>query len=91
VNYEWGMRSTNVTNAEFSLSKRALLHTIMDSANNSAVAGDDTIVTVAGSGAGAVTNTISFDESTGAFDTLNVRWDGAHPLEICGMAVHKVY
>jgi len=91
VNYEWGMRSTNVTNAEFSLSKRALLHTIMDSANTSAVASDDTIVTVAGSGSGAVTNTISFDESTGAFDTLNIRWDGAHPLEICGMVVHKVY
>lgn len=91
VNYEWGMRSTNVTNAEFSLSKRTLLHTIMDSANTTDVADDDTIVTVAGFANGAVKNTISFDESTGALDTLNIRWDGAHPLEICGMAVHKVY
>lgn len=89
VDYSWGMRSTNATQAEFSLSKRALLHSIMDSANNSSLAQDDTIVTL--TGASTVTNTINFDESTGGFDTLNIRWDGAHPLEICGLAVHKVY
>jgi hypothetical protein len=91
VNFSWAMRSTNATQAEFALSKRTLLHTLLDSANSGLLASSDTIVTVAGSAAGAVTNTISFDESTGVLDTLNIRWDGAHPLEICGMGVHKVY
>jgi hypothetical protein len=91
VNFSWGMRSTNVTQAEFALSKRAILHALLDSANNGSVASDDTIVTLSGSASGTVTNTISFDESTGGLDTLNIRWDGAHPLEICGMGVMKVY
>jgi collagen triple helix repeat protein len=91
VSYSWGMRSTNATQAEFALSKRSLFHSILDSANNSSLALDDTIVTLTGSGSTTVTNSFNDDESTGAFDTLNIRWDGAHPLEICGMAVHKIF
>jgi len=91
VAYSWGMRSTNATNAEFSLSKRSLFDVALDSANNSGLAQDDTIVTVTGSGSTTVAASFNDDESTGAFDTLNIRWDGTHPLEICGMAVHKIY
>jgi len=91
VSYEVSMRSTNAAQAEFSLSKRALFDAILDSANNSTICQSDTMVTLTGSGSTTVANTFSFDESTGAFDTLNLRWDGAHPLEICGLAVHKIY
>jgi hypothetical protein len=90
VTYSFGMRSTNVTQAEFALSKRALLHTLLASVNAN-LAGDDTIVQVSGSAGTTVTNSTTFDESTGVLDTLNIRWDGAHPLEICGMGVFKVY
>jgi len=91
VSYSWGMRSTDATNAEFSLSKRSLFDVAMDSANNSSLAQDDTVVTVTGSGSTTVAAAFNDDESTGVFDTLNIRWDGTHPLEICGMAVHKIY
>ena len=91
VNYEIGMRSTNATQAEFALSKRVLFDCALEPANNSTLAQDDNLVTTTGSGATTVQNNFNFDVSTGDFDTLNIRWDGAHPLEICGLAVHKIY
>lgn len=90
VSYSWGMRTTNVTNAEFSLSKHALT-ALMNSDATSGMGASEEAVYVLGSGNGAVTNSYSFDESTGVLDTLNLRWEASTNLDLAAIGVRKLW
>jgi hypothetical protein len=81
VSYQWTVKSTN---DEASLSKDALTHllagAVADQANTDLLLGS-----------GPVTLNYNFDESTGGFDTLNLRWDASTDLEIVAVGVRKLY
>lgn len=84
VTYSWTVKSTDGTTIEASLSKDALIRLLQG-----AVA--DQAITDLCLGSGPVTLNYNFDESTGAFDTLNIRWDASTDLEIVAIGVRKLY
>jgi len=89
VTYSWGMMSTNSVRADFSLSKRAIYDVLFD-AFASSMAGSNNVNIICQ--ATAVVNSFSFDESTGVFDTLNIRWTPTtNKMEIAAIGVRKLY
>jgi len=85
VTYSFTWRSTSTNNAEFSVSKDALIRLLEGDVGN------QDIVNITGTDAGAVTGSFSFDESTGAFDTLNIFWGSTPNLELSAIGVRKIY
>lgn len=89
VTYNLGMRSTNTTQVEMSLSKRTFVDVMLDGVASSLAAMVTGSVVMSAS---AVTNSFSFDQSVGKLDTLNVTWPNAsETMEITALAVRKVY
>lgn len=90
VSYAWSMRTTSNVNAEFSLSKQALMNLLM-SDTTSGMGGSVEATQVTGADAGTVTNSYSFDESTGVLDTLNIQWSATTDLELVAIGVRKTF
>jgi hypothetical protein len=93
VTYSTAMRSTNIDRINFSLSKHVITDMLVEA--NGTLGGQTDWATVSGNTtapAGTVTNSWSFDESTGVLDSLNINWDDTtHLMEIAAIAVRKVY
>jgi hypothetical protein len=89
ITYSFGMRSTDSTAVEFSASRRSFVDMMLDSFGSTlgAMVSGATIL-----GGGNVTNSFSFDQSTGKLDTLNISWPfSAQTMELSAIAVRKVY
>jgi len=88
VTYAYGQSCLNAASVQFSFSKRGVLD----------VLSTNPVPVALGVGNGGVvlssnnqTNSISFDESTGPLDTVNISWPNSLvPLEIAAIGVRKV-
>lgn len=89
VSYSFGMRSTNATQVEMSMSKRSFVDVMLDTVASGLASNVTGSVLM---GASAVTGSFNFDQSTGKFDTLNISWPHTdQTMEITAIAVRKVY
>lgn len=86
ITYSFGARETNSTQAEFPLSKHALID-VLDEAVLSTLAGNGTNIMLGG----ATSASFAFDQSTGKLDTLNISWVETFGLELSCIGVRKVY
>lgn len=93
VTYSVAMRTTNIDRINFSLSKHVVLDMFNEASNTVGSQTDwSTITGTTTAPAGTVTNSWSFDESTGVFDGININWDDTtHLMEIAAIGVRKVY
>lgn len=88
VTYNAGHSSTDATKAQFYPGKQML--TALLRGMSGTVGGVDSWSVLTGSGNNTVTG-FSFDESTGALDSLNIYWNNAQPLEIVAYGVRKMF
>jgi len=89
VTYSFGRTQTTVTVAEYYAAKNALRDALTaDPSGTIGGMGGWNVVT----GSNNNTNSFSFDQSTGVFDTLNLQWPHtSQPLEIAALGVRKVF
>lgn len=79
--------STQILGAEFSRTKNALRQMLQDDSGDSSISTQDQN---SGGMLGGST-TVSFDQSTGVLDTINITWpETVNPLELCCIGIRKL-
>ena len=87
VTYSLLEGSTQASGIELYRPKNAIRHMLSDDSGASSLSTQDTESGVMLSGS----TTVSFDQSTGVLDTLNITWpETTNPLELCCIGVRKL-
>lgn len=89
INYSPAYQNMTATNAQFYMAKSLMWDCLSNPL--STAAGTHTPVNILTASSSCTATPFSFDQSTGALDTLNIWWNHAHELEIAAYGVRKVY